>query len=161
QVARPLPGTENVRQFTWSPDSRYIGFFADGKLKRIEISGLIPEDLCTVGSAGLPTWNQYGIVLFAVGAGTPIQEIDLADCAIKPATRLDSSLGEDRHLFPRFLPDGRHFLWVSLTHSGQKNIYIGSLGSEMGRLLIHNGSTPAYAPPGYLVFAREGKLLAV
>jgi eukaryotic-like serine/threonine-protein kinase len=158
QTAQPLPGT--VCNFTWSPDSRYIGFFAEGKLKRIEISGLIPEDLCTVGSAFLPTWNQYGILLFA-GPNMPIQQINLADCAIKLATRLDSSRGEERHLFPRFLPDGRNFLWVAVSRSGEKDIYIGSLGSEMGRLLINNGSTPSYVPPGYLVFAREGKLLAV
>ena len=90
------------------------------------------------------------------GRGKPVERIDVSDCAVKQATRLDTSRQEDTHLFPQFLPDGQHFLWVAVNRSGQKDIYVGSLGSEQRQLLIRNGSIPSYVPPGYLVFARGG-----
>jgi Tol biopolymer transport system component/predicted Ser/Thr protein kinase len=161
QDAHPLPGTEDAGHFFWSPDSHYIGFLSDDKLKRIEISGTVPEVLCSTGAGFHPTWNSHGVVLFSGGQGNPIGQIDLSTCAIKPATQLDASRQEDAHIFPEFLPDGQHFLFVGLNRFYQKDIYLGSLSSERRELLIRNGSMPSYAPPGYLVFAREGVLLAV
>src|SRR5512146_135843 len=85
EIARPLAGTENADHlFFWSPDSRYLGFFRDGKLKRVNLSSGFPEDLCGAKYGLGATWNRGGVILF--GATEWVQRIDLGDCAIKPAT---------------------------------------------------------------------------
>jgi eukaryotic-like serine/threonine-protein kinase len=163
QSAQVLPGTEAAEAFFWSPDSRYLAFFSDGKLKRTDFSGGVPEILCNVAGSHA-TWNQAGVVLFSAGPGKPVQRLDLADCAIKPATRFDASNQEIAQDYPQFLPDNRHFLWVTARSvNGQRrfDIFAGALDSDQRELLVANASMPSYVPPGILVFAREGKLLAV
>jgi len=161
QSAQALPGTDGVeeRGFFWSPDSRYLAFFTNGKLKRIDLSGGTPEILCNVVAGSNATWSQAGVVLFS-----GIQRLDLGDCAIKPATQFDASNQEIAQGYPQFLPDNRHFLWVTARSvNGQRkfDIYAGALDSNQRELLVSNASMPSYVLPGILVFAREGKLLAV
>jgi eukaryotic-like serine/threonine-protein kinase len=176
ELARPLPGTENANiVFFWSPDSRYIGFFRDGKLKSVDLSSGFPEDLCAASGGLGASWADGGVILF--GAAKSLQRIDLADCAIKPATNLVATRQENTTAvmpstresagliegYPNFLPDGRHFLFVARSTSLEQvfDIYVSALDSQESRLLIHNGSSPFYAPPGYLAFARDGKLFVV
>jgi eukaryotic-like serine/threonine-protein kinase len=177
EIARPLPGTDNADVFFfWSPDSRYIGFFRDGKLKRVDVSSGFPEDLCAASYGVGATWNAAGVILF--GANRSVQQINLADCAVKPVTGLDETRGVSGEGgrpstaessgfgqgYPTFLPDGRHFLYVARRASGLQqlfDIYSGALDSQNGHLVVRNGSMPFYTPPGYLVFERDGKLLAI
>lgn len=162
QSAQALPGTEGAAEFFWSPDSRYLAFFTNGKLERVDLSGGTPEILCNVPAVSNATWSQAGVVLFSPGG--PIQRLDLADCAIKPATQFDASNQEIAQGYPQFLPDNRHFLWVTARSvKGQRkfDIYASALDSTQRELLVSNASKPSYVLPGILVFAREGKLLAV
>lgn len=162
QTAQFLPGTEDARGPFWSPDSRYIAFFTDDKLKRVDASGGTPETLCGVSHADMGTWNPNGVILFSSLIYQPIRRINLSDCSTQPVTRLDPSLREIGNSQSRFLPDGQHFLWVSNRQVPQLglDIYVSSLGSEQRQLLIHNASMPEYVAPGRLVFVREGKVMA-
>src|SRR5206468_5357838 len=116
-----------------------------------------------VPSVSNATWSQAGVVLFSAPGG-PIQRLDLADCAIKPATQFNASSQEIAQGYPQFLPDNRHFLWVTARSvNGQRkfDIYASALDSTQRELLVSNASKPSYVLPGILVFSREGKLLAV
>jgi Tol biopolymer transport system component len=169
-AAQPLPGTENPSFPFWSPDSRFIGFFADGKLKKIDASGGPPQTLCDVPISRGGTWNREGVILFAPIA-SPVYRVSAAGGLATPVTRFDTSRGEITHRWPFFLPDGRHFLYlVAVFGSGgqqeKMGIYAGSLDSKEEKLLLHANSNVAYVPSfaraseGYLLFFRDGSLLA-
>ncbi len=111
--AHALPGTESVTAFPfWSPDSRFIGFFAGGKLKKIDASGGPPQTLCDVGAASRGgTWNRDGVIVFAADGLVPLYRVSAAGGEPIPVTALDQSRFETSHRWPFFLPDGRHFLF--------------------------------------------------
>jgi serine/threonine protein kinase/Tol biopolymer transport system component len=162
-AARPLPGTEGGTSPFWSPDSQYVGFFSGERLYKAAISGGPPQPLCDVSGfeayrAG--TWNLQGSILFGSN-GKPLYRVSAAGGEATPVTRLDQSRQETGHYFPSFLPDGRHFLF--LAHSSKmidNGIYVGSLDSNDTKLLLQANSEAQYAPPGYLLFVREGTLTA-
>ena len=110
--AQPIPGTEGATFPFWSPDSRYIAFFAQGKLKKIAARGGPAQSLCDVLNGYPGSWNRDNVILFSPNAvlgahGTPIQRVSAYDgiCASVIATK-------GNILSPVFLPDGRHFLYL-------------------------------------------------
>jgi Tol biopolymer transport system component len=157
-----LEGTEGGRFPFWSPDSRFIGFFADRKLKKIDVSGGPPQMLCDVGAeARGGTWNREGVIVFSPNIRVPLQRVSAAGGVPADLTTLDSSKGEYTHRWPRFLPDGRHFLYLALGAKREHNgIYVGSLESKDKRLVLVGDSGFDYGPPGYLLFVREKTLMA-
>jgi Tol biopolymer transport system component len=162
---QPLPNTENPSFPFWSPDSRFIGFFADGKLKKIDASGGPPQTLCDAPINRGGTWNREGVILFCPVGDGPLYRVSASGGLPTPVTRFDPSRGEASHRWPFFLPDGRHFLYhvASFGSGGQQEkmgIYVGSLDSKEERFLLRANSSVAYAPPGYLLFLRERNLLA-
>jgi eukaryotic-like serine/threonine-protein kinase len=162
---QPLPGTENPSFPFWSPDSRFIGFFADGKLKKINASGGSPQTLCDAPVNRGGTWNRDGVILFAPVVTGPLYRVSASGGVPIPVTRFDPSRGEASHRWPFFLPDGRHFLYdvASFGSGGQQEkmgIYVGSLDSKEEKFLLRANSSVAYAPPGYLLFFRERSLMA-
>ncbi len=149
----------------WSPDSRFIAFAQDGKLKKIEASGGAPQTICTAALVIGGSWNRDGTILFSDGG--VILQVPAKGGEAKPITTLDASRGETAHHFPAFLPDGRHFLYT--IHSGKKEnggIYLGSLDLPDARIhLLDDVSNAEYAPAlppdtGYLLFVRAGALMA-
>jgi Tol biopolymer transport system component len=158
--ARPVPGTQQGARPFWSPDSRSIGFFADAKLKRVDVNGGSALTLSSTVSVPLGgTWNRDGTILFADNPGGSILRISDRGGPATPATSLD--VGRHRgHYYPQFLPDGRHFLFfVSSTRSGVAGVYVGELDrSETTRLL--DGGAPVYAATGHLLFVRGNKIFA-
>jgi serine/threonine protein kinase len=159
--AQPLPGTEGGALPFWSPDSRFIGFFAQGKLKKTGLSGGPPQTLCDAPNAWNGTWNRDGMILFAPNYG-PLYRVAAAGGEPSAVTTLDPSQQEISHFFPQFLPDGRHFLYLALCWQKQNSgIYIGSLDSKDRQRLLDAVSNAAYSPPGYVLFQRGGSLLAV
>jgi serine/threonine protein kinase len=166
-TARPL-GTDEAMSPFWSPDSRFVGYFAPqaSELKKIEITGGPARTICSAPLfQGTATWGRDGSVLLtqlgkgvlrcsAEGGGTPV-----------PVTKLDEAQRERNHFYPEFLPDGRHFLYVAtaLDERGRRPtpvVYVASLDSPERTRLPQIHSRAAYSPPGYLLFVQEGALMA-
>ncbi len=160
-TSHALPGTEGGFVPFWSPDSRQIGFSTDSALKRISLAGGAPETICNLPAFGQGAWNRDGVIVFTPSIHGPNERLFRVDARggePKALTRLDSSRQETGHLYPQFLPDGRHFLYLAA--GSHPATYMGSLDSpEVKR--IHEGATHAlYAPPGFLVFKRGPVLMA-
>ena len=110
--ARALPGTENAVRPFWSPDSKSLGFVGGGKLKRVEVMGGSPVALCDVPAARGGTWNEDGVILFAVLRGAGLQRIAASGGTPVPVTKVNADAGELFHYFPQFLPGGKEFLFL-------------------------------------------------
>jgi len=158
--AELLPGTDNASLPFWSPDSRFIAFFADGKLKKVPAAGGTVEALCDAPDGRGGSWNRSGVILFAPIAAGPIQRV--ADTGGDPVTvaRPDSARGETSLRFPSFLPDGNHYMFVALPPKrGQFNVFVAALGSSSRTLLTTSGGVPVYSSP-YVIVSRGDRLLA-
>jgi Tol biopolymer transport system component len=164
--AEPLSGTEGVQgaSLFWSPDSRYIGFVTGGKLKRVEFSGGPVQVICDTPNAEA-TWNREGTILFAsppaggggAGYASGLVRVSEAGGDPVPVTTPNASLKETAHRLPHFLPDGRHFLYLAQSPNA---VYAGSLDSKETKRLLTADSAAIYSPPGYLLFVRQGALMA-
>src|SRR5262249_15677498 len=128
--AQALPRTEGATYPFWSPDSRSIGFFADGKLKRIDVQGTNVQDVArALNATPGGTWNQDDVILFTGTVTAGIFRVAAAGGPIVEVTRLDSPHAI-RHLSPYFLPDGRHFLFYARGGSDPQGVYWGDLESK-------------------------------
>ena len=159
--AQPLPGTEDAQFPFWSPDSRYIGFFSNNKLKKIEATGGPPQTLCDAQAGGIGgTWNSEGVIL--IGLDTKgINRVPAAGGTPVPVFPLDESRKELVQAWPLFLPDGKHFLYQSWNgRSDTSAIFVAALDGSDRKLLLNADSNPLFASPGYLLFARGSTLLA-
>ena len=155
--AHLLPGTEVGLFPFWSPDSRFIGFFAQGKLMKIDVTGGPPQTLCDAGLGTGGTWNRDGTIVFASNQGTSgLLRVSAAGGTPVPVTTLDVAKKEESHRWPWFLPDGRHFLYVAGPPS---TVYVGSLDAEEADPLLASESQAIYADR-HLLFIRQGTLLA-
>ena len=152
-TAHSLPGTEGADSPFWSPDHRWIGYFADAKLKKIPASGGPSQ----VIAAKVPdnrgaSWGPDDTILLSrTTAG--ILRVSSFGGMVTPVTELDASRQEGSHRFPQFLPDGRHFLFqVRSSLADQAGVYAGSLDGKTKKLLIHGITTALYAPSGHVLF---------
>ncbi len=155
--AQPLPGTEGGDHPFWSPDSRFIGFFAEGRLKKIEASGGPSQALCDAPAGEGGTWNAEGTIVFAASGSSGLSRVSAAGGEPVPLTTLDASSKETSHRWPQFLPDGRRFLFLAQPGN---SVRLGSLDSPETRNLLSTDSKALYAAPGYLLFMREQTLMA-
>ena len=163
--SRPLPGTEDATMPFWSPDSRDLGFFAGAALKRVSAAGgpvrMVVDNVGPWTGYGA-TWAADGTIAFAGQEGlfrVPAE----GGAAAQSVVKLPS--GDWAHYWPSFLPDGRRFLFTAKLFSraaeaSEQGIYLGSVDSPTITRLLPDLSSAVYAPPGYLVFAREGTLTA-
>ena len=163
-AGQPLAGTDGASYPFWSPDGQTIGFFGEGKLKKISMAGGPPLSLCDapIGKGG--TWNREGTILFTPTSGSGIFRVSAAGGKPSSVTQLDPKLGENSHRFPHFLPDGHRFLYfvrssAATTTDRGSGIYVGSLEGKATSLLLRNKSQASYAS-GHLLFLREGSLMA-
>jgi len=155
--ANPLPGTENARRPFWSPDSRYLGFIADGKLKKIAITGGPAEVIAAAPTGADGTWGKNGDILYDGGTNDPIMRVSSAGGVPASAMAGDSATQVG---WPAFLPDGKHYFYSVLKPAGGSEVMLGTLGSPTGKPLGIVGSRVCYSPDGYLLFARDRALLA-
>jgi Tol biopolymer transport system component len=157
--ARPLPGTDGAGYPFWSPDGRSIGFFADGKLKRVDITGGPPLTLCEapVGKGG--SWGRDGTIVFAPSFNTPLHIVSENGGESTPVTEVIQSRGDNSHRFPWLLPDGDHFLYFARGGGEGSAIRAGSISSDEDKEIMRSTSNAMYAP-GYLLFLRESTLMA-
>jgi Tol biopolymer transport system component len=161
-TAQPLVGTEGARSPFWAPDGSAIGFFAAGKLKRIDLDGGAPQVLADAPRALGGTWNGNGVILFAPTAASPLMRVPATGGTPVAVTRLPPGVAPRQggsHRFPQFLPDGRRFLFLE-----GPRLYVGSLdGGESSRVAEVEGVETLqaqYAPPGVLLLVRQGALVA-
>src|SRR5262245_32298697 len=153
-TARPLGGTEGATYPFWSPDGRSVGFFADAKLKRINVAGGAPQVLADAPNGRGGTWSSDGIILFTptnaiADPNTVVMQIAATGGTPMPVTHLVA--GQGGHRWPQFLPDGRQFLFLIAFSSPEVNgVYLASLdGREPTRLLSAETSVQ-FAPPDTL-----------
>jgi hypothetical protein len=159
--AHPFAGTDEAAFPFWSPDSRFIGFFAEGKLKKIAATGGPAQTLCDAPDARGGSWNADGVIVFAPRVLDVLYRVSSAGGTPAPLTTLDSSRGELGHFHPYFLPDGRHFLYLVVSSQPElEGIRVGSLDSRETKLFVNTHASGAYAPPGYLLFLRDRTLMA-
>ena len=158
--AQPLQGTEGAMNSFWSPDNRYLGFFADGKLKKIEISGGAAVDLCDAPWGRGGTWAADGTILFSPNIDSPILRVSESGGTPVAATSFDPSRHETSHRWPQFLPDGQHFIFYSNSSAGDSDgTYVSSLEGGKAKLVL-KGSSNAIYTAGYLLFLQNGNLMA-
>jgi eukaryotic-like serine/threonine-protein kinase len=158
--ARPLAGTESAILPFWSPDSRSIGFFANGKLEKIEAAGRNPQILCEAADGRGAAWSSRRVILFAPSSAGALLEVPEGGGQATPALALDTARTEVGQRFPSFLPDGRGFLYVSVTTGDTLQTRFGSLGSPVTRPVLTSTLGACYAAPGCVLFARNEALLA-
>ena len=162
-TARPLTATENEGSPAafWSPDGQSVGFFADGKLKRIDVSGGPAHALADAPNAWGGTWSREGIIVFNPRADGPLFRISASGGAATPILELDPSRQELSHSWPHFLPDSRHFLYaVRSADAAKEGVYLASLDGKPPRLLIRGAERAVYSASGHLLFVRGQTLVA-
>jgi len=156
-----LSGTEGASYPFWSGDSKSIGFFASGKLKRVEAAGGPPQIICEAPNARGGTWNKEGVILFEAAANSPLSRVAAGGGTPISVTDLKAPQ-TGTHRWPYFLPDGKHFLFMAGVTGGENTenaIFWGSLDSKETKLVTKASSKPVYAA-GYLLFRRDSSLMA-
>jgi Tol biopolymer transport system component len=161
--ARPIALTENAGYPFWSPDSRFIGFFAQGKLKKVAAAGGPAQSLCDVPSSRGGSWSRDNVIVFSPNnSGISIQRVSAAG-----GTPVDVTRTKGVQRLPVFLPDGRHFLYLVRNAKAEENgIYVSSLDGRENRRVLPDASGIVFAPPGrnerngHILFVRENTLMA-
>jgi len=158
-AAQALPGTEGARSPFWSPDSRSLGFFAQGKLRKVDVSGGPPVALCDAAPGISGAWGD-GVIVFSGAGGTPLQQVSAAGGTPSPVTKLGE--GEAGHARPSFLPDGRHFVYRATAgpNAPRGPVFVASLGSTERTRLMDVESTNVVYSQRHLLFLREAALMA-
>jgi serine/threonine protein kinase/Tol biopolymer transport system component len=135
--ARALAGTDRGMYAFWSPDSKSLGFFADRKLKRVDLAGGTPTTLCDITDVGRGgSWSRDGVIIFSGARAGGLLRIPAAGGTPEPLTKLDAGRGDSTHRWPHFLPDGKHFLYLASPNVSEKrSVVVGSLDGRENRPL--------------------------
>ena len=163
--AQPLAGTEGATAPFWSPDSRYLVYGEAGKLRKVAVAGGPPQDICDVNGLTGAAWNQDDVIVFGVGPATStggvLYRVPAAGGTPVEIARPDGATRQTAYFWPTFLPDGRHFMYLAWNiDPGQRAIYVASIDGGSPELLLRVESMALYAAPGFLLYQREGSLMA-
>jgi len=163
-TARAIPETRGASYPFWSPDGRYLGFFADGKLKKVDLRGGSPQVLADAPTARGGSWGTTDAILFSPRLRSAILSVPAAGGAPKPVTKFDEKT-ETTNRWPQFLPDGRHFVYISRAPRADGTreagrLMLASLDSPDPTTLIDDATNAAYVAPGYLIYGRAAGLYA-
>jgi Tol biopolymer transport system component len=165
-----LPETEGAVFPFWSPDSRSLGYYLSGTIRRMEIESRISQVVTEgVGGSNTPrgaAWLKDGTILFVPSSNSPIYRVPAAGGKSEAVTRLEADLPDWSHRYPVPLPDGKHFLYTGWsnnsatlrTHGG---LFLGSLQGDPGRKLLDDKSSAALADSGWILLRRNDRLVAV
>ena len=158
-----IPGTEGAFAPFWSPDSQYIGFFADSALKKVRIKDGQTEKICDAEPLpGGGTWNRSGTILFSPGQDSTLYAVSANGGKPRPVQELNTARFERAHIWPQFLPDGNHFVFFVLSDSpSARGVYAGSLSSSAYGMLFPSDSDALYSPPGPADSRKHGFLLYI
>src|ERR1700732_3423709 len=158
-----VPGTGGASHPFWSPDGRFMGFFANGELKKVEASGGSVQVLCDAPHGRGGAWNRDGVILFSPDVFLGLYRVSSAGGSPVEVTKPDGSRLETSHRWPVFMPDGRHFLYLAANFAGhfEKNeIFLGALESTEKTPIVSASANFAYSDPGYLLYWRDNALVA-
>ncbi len=162
ETARPIPETKSGHgPLFWSYDGRFVAYLSEGNLEKVAIDGGSPVTICKakVGRGG--AWNQDGVIVLSPTSEGALVRVSSGGGETTPVTTLDAGRHEASHRFPCFLPDGDHFLYVALPPGPNGwDTFVGSLKSKSVKKVLTAGSAATFAEPGYLVFARDGRVMA-
>lgn len=161
--AKILPDTEAATYPFWAPDGQSFAFFADGRLKRLELSSGQIHTICDAPSGRGGTWNEDGVIVFAPKAAGGLYQVPASGGTATLISEPDKTRGEQSQRWPVFLPDGKHYLYMAANFTGRKGvdgIFVGLLDSNEKRFVVEATANAAYAAPGYLLFYRDKTLLA-
>ena len=155
--AQPVPGTNDASLPFWSPDGRAIAFFAVGTLKRVDLPSGSPQILANVMVGRGGSWSAGGVIVFSSGLDSGLMRVAAGGGVPVAATTLSN--GQRSHRWPHFLPDGRHFLFLSLGGGDSGGVFLGSLdGSTPARLVDASGA--GWYASDHLIFESRGELNA-
>ncbi len=158
--SRPLAGTERASLPFWSSDGRTIAFFADNKLKRIDIAGGTVVEITNAPNARGGAWGPGGVILFSLGVSAPIMRVSTRGGPVERATEIDGTTGPD-HRWPQFLPDGKRFLFSSTLGTAEtRGVYLGSLDKTPPVRVVPSDGAARFSPPDRLLTVRQGALQA-
>ena len=154
----PMPGTEGTTRPFWSPDSRYLAFVAGGKLKKVQATGGPPIVVCDAPSGSDGSWSEKDMILFDGRGQDPLYKVPAGGGVPVAAVTRDTTRGEASVGWPDFLPGGRYFVFLT---TGQKSMLrLGDIQTGKVTDLLPCDSRAVYAEPGYLLFSRNGTLVA-
>jgi Tol biopolymer transport system component len=155
--ATPLRGTDGAIYPFWSPDGKSLGFFADGKLKRVEVTGGEPLVLATAPIARGGSWSRSGVIVFAPTVAGGLQQVSASGGNVVAATKLQTN--ENSHRWPQFIDD-RRFLFQSAQSEG-RGLFIASL-DDGNRVRVSSDEEPTlFVPPNTLLVVRRGALFSL
>jgi tRNA A-37 threonylcarbamoyl transferase component Bud32 len=160
--ARPVPGTEDARFPFFSPDGRSLGFFARGKLMRVDLAGGAARPLASANDGRGGAWGRTGVILFAPTPAAAIHRVPASGGADEVVTRFDKTRGESDHRWPVFLPDGRHFVFLARARVPDNTALVAASldGPETKVLVPGHQTSVAFADAGYLLYVRDRTLVA-
>jgi eukaryotic-like serine/threonine-protein kinase len=161
--AKPLAGAEHGADPFFSPDGAWVGFFADGKLKKAPLAGGPSIDLCDAPNGRGGSWGSHGTIVFAPGIRSGLARVDAGGGVPRPVTTLDQKKGENSHRWPQLLPGDDAVLFEVGFAGGlpdHAQIAVQSLRSGTRRVLVEGSSYARYLPSGHLVFSRGNSLAA-
>jgi len=164
-AGRPLDGTDNATHPFWSPDGRHLGFFADGKLKRIPVVGGAARNLADAFEPRGGAWGPDDQIVYSPDYRDGLWAVASGGGEAKRLTELDQQRGEKSHRWPIFLPDGQHILFLAQTDEGgsssdQSTIEGLSIADGRRTRVLEVNSSMAFSPRGGLVYWRGGSLYA-
>jgi Tol biopolymer transport system component len=155
--------TEGASYPFWSPDGKSIGFFADGKLKKLDLEKNQVQVVCDAPNGRGGTWSRYGVIVFSPDAQLGLFSVSASGGTPVEFMKPDPDQLETSVRWPMFLPDSQHLLFLGANFTGhaEKNaIYVGKVGSPERHRVVESGGNAAYVSPGYLVYVRGRSLVA-
>jgi serine/threonine-protein kinase len=158
---RAMPGTEGADEPFFSPDGQWIGFFAEGKLKKVPVAGGAPLTLCDAPGPRGATWGADNSIIFAPSAASALLRVSADGGNPQPVTTLDRTQNEASHRWPQFLPGGEAIVYsagptVSVFGWIEARVLAQSLKTGARRVVVQHGTFPHYAPSGHLLYFQGG-----
>ena len=155
-----LAGTEGAGRPFWSPDSRNLAYFIGDQLRKVPATGGPPQLIAEVKNGSDGCWGAGDVIVFDGGQSDSIQQVSALGGEVHPASFLERRHGDLFHAWPQFLPDGRHFLFLSRLKSGKFEVAIGQVGAHDSRRCGLTETRAEFVDPGYLIYGSSGTLMA-